>query len=89
MKTLNDVPVYAKRSDQIERWNQKRAAQLKKQVTHWIGKFMIVKAENNKLRAQNRIRNAVIIDQIKEISSLNSALGKAMWDYARQNGRKL
>jgi hypothetical protein len=29
---------------------QSKRAMLKKQVTHWIGKFMIVKAENNRIR---------------------------------------
>ena len=29
---------------------QSKRVQLKKQVTHWVGKFMIVKAENNSLR---------------------------------------
>jgi hypothetical protein len=29
---------------------QSKRAILKKQLTHWIGKFMIVKAENNRIR---------------------------------------
>jgi regulator of replication initiation timing len=33
---------------------QSKTARLKKQVTHWMGKFMVVKMENNKLRAVNR-----------------------------------
>ncbi len=39
--------------DMITAFQSKRA-QLKKQVTHWIGKFMVVKAENNRLRQYNR-----------------------------------
>ncbi len=33
---------------------QSKRAHLKKQVTHWYGKFMIVKAENNQLRKKIR-----------------------------------
>jgi hypothetical protein len=32
---------------------QSKRAKLKKAITHWIGKFMIVKAENNRLRRMN------------------------------------
>ncbi len=38
----------------ITSFYQSKRAQLKKQVTHWIGKFMIVKAENNRLRIMNK-----------------------------------
>ncbi len=33
---------------------QKKRTQLKKQLTHFIGKFSIVTAENNKLRSMNK-----------------------------------
>ncbi len=33
---------------------QSKRDKLKKWVTHWMGKFMIVKAENNKLRSMNK-----------------------------------
>jgi hypothetical protein len=33
---------------------QSKRAKLKKQVTHWIGKFMIVKNENNVTRQKNK-----------------------------------
>ncbi len=39
---------------------QSKRDHLKKQVTHWYGKFMIVKAENNKLRAKIRTMEAAI-----------------------------
>lgn len=45
---------------QIDAIYQSKRAQLKKQVTHWYGKFMIVKAENNRLRAKIRTMDAVI-----------------------------
>ena len=34
---------------------QSKRAKLKKQLTHWYGKFMICKAENNRLRVINKI----------------------------------
>ena len=36
--------------EDIASFYQSKRAKLKKQVTHWIGKFMICKAENNALR---------------------------------------
>ena len=53
---------------------QSKRAQLKKKVTHWIGKFMIVKAENNQLRTKisklarenERLMEAIIKAEIKE-----------------------
>lgn len=39
---------------------QSKRDQLKKQVTHWYGKFMIVKQENNRLRAKIRTMEAAI-----------------------------
>ncbi len=33
---------------------QSKTARLKKRVTHWMGKFAIVKAENNQLRKKER-----------------------------------
>jgi hypothetical protein len=63
---------------------QSRRALLKKQVTHWIGKFMICKAENNALRKKNRMlydamthhrsmeaRNGIEITKLREESSSN------------------
>ena len=45
----------------LESFYQSKRAQLKKQVNHWYGKFMIVKAENNQLRKkERRICNTLI-----------------------------
>ncbi len=38
----------------VESAYQAKRDKLKKWVTHWMGKFMIVKAENNKLRNMNK-----------------------------------
>ncbi len=37
-----------------ESFYQSKRAKLKKQVTHWMGKFSIVKQENNRLREINK-----------------------------------
>lgn len=63
---------------------QSKRAQLKKQVTHWYGKFMICKAENNKIRSINKAitkRNAELFGMIggmdKEITNLKTELREA------------
>lgn len=45
---------YCKRIDEVMSFYQSKRAGLKKQLTHWIGKFMIVKQENNRLRMKLR-----------------------------------
>ena len=39
---------------------QSKRAKVKKQITHWIGKFRIVKAENHTLRKKIHYRDGVI-----------------------------
>ncbi len=46
--------VYDRAAELLEAHFQSKKAKLKKQVTHWYGKFMIVKAENNRLRTKIR-----------------------------------
>ncbi len=51
----------------IEASYQSKRDKLKKQTTHMTGKFMIVKAENNKIRAINKaitIKNAELTERI-------------------------
>ena len=58
---------YCKRVDEVMSFYQSKRAKLKKQLTHWIVKFMIVKAENNKLRRINFAitkRNSELIAQL-------------------------
>lgn len=58
---------------------QSKRAQVKKQLTHWIGKFAIVKAENNVLRKKNKELSQCLTDaRIR----FNTAAGNAMreWD---------
>jgi hypothetical protein len=45
---------------------QSKRAQLKKQVTHYLGKFTLVKNENNVLRKMNR-RQSLIIQEYMEL----------------------
>lgn len=47
---------------------QSKRAKLKKQVTHWMGKFMICKAENNEIRKKNRMLG-VLVEQLREEST--------------------
>ncbi len=77
----------AKRDDYIEEMEtyvkiteasyQSKRAKLKKWVTHWMGKFMIVKAENNELRklvSINKIltkRNNELQEYIATTTSFN------------------
>lgn len=46
--------------ESITSFYQSKRAQLKKQLTHWYGKFTILKAENNKLRAKVKTMEAAI-----------------------------
>ncbi len=59
---------------------QSKRAKLKKAMTHWIGKFMIVKAENNKLRSVNKAitkRNTELQDYMvkHEVGKLVKRIG--------------
>ena len=48
---------------------QSKRAKLKKQLTHWYGKFMICKAENNEIRKKNR-KLIFLVDQLREETTL-------------------
>jgi hypothetical protein len=50
---------------------QSKRAQLKKQVTHFFGKFTIVKNENNVLRKMNRRQSRVILEYMELYGQLD------------------
>jgi hypothetical protein len=50
----------------IASFYQGKRAMLKKQVTHWIGKFMIVKHENNRLREKVRSLEAEVLSSLAQ-----------------------
>jgi hypothetical protein len=53
---------------------QSKTARLKKQVTHWMGKFMIVKAENNRIRSINRKTTNINADLCIELTRMQAEL---------------
>ncbi len=65
-EALDDVKVMESLYNEIGSLFQSKKDRLKKQVTHWTGKFMIVKAENNRLRAELR-QAQPLVDWAKEL----------------------
>lgn len=70
---------------------QSKRALLKKQVTHWMGKFAIVKHENNILRNKVKVRDASIMELMGALegksydyNSLAGATNKTISEMARQ-----
>lgn len=68
----------------ITSFYQSKRSRIKKQLTHWIGKFAIVTAENNKLRSINKAitnRNTELFGMIgkmdKEITGLKGEVAEA------------
>ncbi len=57
---------------------QSKRAQLKKQVTHFFGKFTIVKNENNVLRAMNRRQSRVILEYMELYGQLDQEILKTI-----------
>lgn len=55
---------------------QSKRAHLKKQVTHWYGKFMICKAENNMLRKNYKHLCAAVRYHREQEASIGILLGK-------------
>jgi hypothetical protein len=61
---------------------QSKRAHLKKQVTHWIGKFMICKNENNVIRQKNKDLCALVrnyrdteVELQRELTTLKETSG--------------
>ncbi len=57
----------------ITSFYQSKRDHLKKKATHWIGKFMIVKAENNRIRIINKAFSNEITELRRHITELNIA----------------
>ncbi len=55
---------------------QKKRDMLKKQVTHWIGKYMIVKTENNTLRRQVKRSGKCIAELLTELRFLRQEVNR-------------
>jgi hypothetical protein len=65
---------------------QSKRTMLKKQVTHWIGKFMICKHENNRLRHKYISSQKQVDVQIHNIRCMREEIAKLKGHIVRVSG---
>jgi hypothetical protein len=88
---MDDLYKYKKYVATTDSLYQSKRAKLTKQVTHWMGKFAIVKGENNRLRQMmktitaSNIRMVAMAGELdKEVAELKDCLAEARLRFNEQ-----